>query len=88
MNLSVKQFFVRVLLGLLRGLILVKRHGGSFFFRLAAPVKGVGLFFVRAFGVPVVRLVLLVRRYVDRVLYPAKHKLIFLISNRKKIIID
>ncbi|MFA4845192.1 MAG: M23 family metallopeptidase [Patescibacteria group bacterium] len=82
MNLSVKQFFVRALLGILRGLILVKRHGGSFFFRLADPAKGVSLFFVRVFGVPVVRLILLARRYVDRVLYPAKHKLIFLISNR------
>lgn len=82
MNLSVKQFFVRILLSLLRGLILVKRHGGTFFFRLAHPVKSVGLFFVRALCVPVVRLVLLARRYVDRVLYPAKHKIIFLISNR------
>lgn len=82
MNLSVKQFMVRALLGLLRGLILVKRHGGILFSRLVAPVKGVGLFFVRIFGVPVVRLVLLLRRSVLRVLFPAKHKLIFLISNR------
>lgn len=82
MNLSIKQFFVRILLSVLRGLILVKRHGGTFFSRLAHPVKSVGLFFVLALGVPVVRLVLLARRYVDRVLYPAKHKLIFLISNR------
>lgn len=82
MNLSVKQFFVRFLLSILRGLIIIKRHGSSFFLRLAQPTKSVSLFFVRLFGVPVVRLVLLARRYMDRVLFPAKHRLIFFISNR------
>ncbi|MBI4437367.1 M23 family metallopeptidase [Candidatus Uhrbacteria bacterium] len=82
MNLSVKQFIVRVLLGLLRGLILVKRHGGGFLFRLSHPLRGVGLFFVRALGVPVVRALLVLRRSVSRLLFPAKHKLIFVISNR------
>ncbi|MBI5794663.1 M23 family metallopeptidase [Candidatus Uhrbacteria bacterium] len=82
MNFSVKQFFVRVLLSLLRGLILVKRHGGAFFSHLAAPVKGFGLFFVRVIGVPMVRVSLVLRRSFQRLLFPAKHQFVYLVSNR------
>ncbi len=82
MNLSVKQFFVRVLLSLLRGLILVKRHAGSVAGKVFRPIKTVGLFFVRLFGVPLVRVILLTRRSIDRALSPAKHQLVSVISNR------
>ena len=81
-NISIKQFFVSALLRFLRGLILVKRHGGAVMRAMVGPFKHVGLFFVRGFAVPVYRAVLLVRRYVQRVLLPAKHRLVYVISNR------
>jgi LysM repeat protein len=82
MNFAVKQFVVRTLLGFLRGMVLVKRHGTIFVQRLSRPFKGVSLFFVRAFGVPVVRLFLMVRRAIQRLLFPVKHQVVSLVSNR------
>ncbi len=46
------------------------------------PFKNVGLFFVRWVALPAYRHSLLVRRYVQRVLLPAKHRVVYIISNR------
>jgi murein DD-endopeptidase MepM/ murein hydrolase activator NlpD len=70
------------LLTLLRGLILLKRHGGPALQRIAAPAKSVGLFFVTFIGVPSYRLLFFFRRTFFRVALPAKHRIIYLISNK------
>ncbi len=49
---------------------------------LAAPFKATGLFFIRFVGVPSYRVIFFVRRYVQKVLLPAKHRIVFLVSNR------
>ncbi|TAL51229.1 M23 family metallopeptidase [Patescibacteria group bacterium] len=77
-----KQFIVRSLLGFLRGLIFLKRHGNGWFQKLAAPFKSVSLFFIRAVGIPGYRALFFVRRYIQKILLPAKHRLVYLISNR------
>lgn len=82
LNLSVKQFVVRTLLGFLRGMIFLKQHGAWWMEKLAAPFKSVGLFFIRFIGVPGYRLLFFVRRYVQKVLLPAKSRVVYLISNR------
>ncbi|HAU65764.1 MAG: Peptidase M23 [Candidatus Uhrbacteria bacterium GW2011_GWF2_39_13] len=82
MNLTFKQFIVRLLLGFLRGLIFIKRHNGSFLKRLTTPLKKTGLFFARWVGIPSYRLLFFIRRYVHKVLLPAKHRIVFIISNR------
>mgnify|MGYP002725578525 CR=1 FL=1 len=46
------------------------------------PLRGVGLFLTKIIGVPVYRLVLLSRRYMSKVMGPAKHRVAFFISNR------
>ncbi|NQV88994.1 MAG: M23 family metallopeptidase [Parcubacteria group bacterium] len=46
------------------------------------PLKGVGLFLTKIIGVPIYRLVLLSRRYMAKVMGPAKHRVAFFISNR------
>ena len=82
MNLTFKQFIVRSLLGFLRGLILVKRYSGPFLKKLVEPLKKTGLFFVRRIGIPSYRVLFFVRRYIHKVLLPAKHRIVFIISNR------
>jgi len=82
LHLSIKQFIVRSLLGLLRGLIVLKRFGGNWLSRLTAPLKGISLFFVRYIGVPFYRVFFFSKRYIQKVLLPAKHRFIFILSNR------
>ncbi|MBI2473806.1 M23 family metallopeptidase [Candidatus Uhrbacteria bacterium] len=82
MNLTFKQFIVRSLLGFLRGLIFIKRHSGPLLKKLATPIKKTGLFFARWVGIPSYRLLFFVRRYINKVLLPAKHRIVFVISNR------
>jgi murein DD-endopeptidase MepM/ murein hydrolase activator NlpD len=82
LNLSVKQFVVRRLLGFLRGLIFLKRVGGQWGTKLIVPLKSISMFFVRAIGVPMYRVSFFVRRYVQKVLLPAKHRVVYVISNR------
>lgn len=50
--------------------------------RIAAPLKSVGLFFVRHAVVPLYRMFLSVRRQIQNILKPAKHRVAFLISNK------
>lgn len=45
-------------------------------------MTSIGLFFVRRFYVPAYRLTFFIRRYVQKVLLPAKHRVVFIISNR------
>lgn len=82
MNINIKQFVVSVTLQFLRALVVVKRNGVPFLSSLARPLKSFGLFIARWVIVPVYRVELLARRYVQRVLLPAKHRIIFVISNR------
>jgi LysM repeat protein len=42
----------------------------------------VGLFFVKHFGVPTYRAFFIVRRYINKVLMPAKSRFVYIISNR------
>lgn len=77
-----KQFVVRTLLGFLRGMVFLKQHGGDWMKKLAAPCIALGLFFIRFVGVPGYRLAFFIRRYVQKVLLPAKSRIVYLISNR------
>lgn len=63
-------------------MIFLKQRGGNWGSKLAAPFKVTGLFFIRFVGVPAYRLTFFVRRYVQKVLLPAKSRVVYLISNR------
>jgi LysM repeat protein len=79
---GIKQFFVRILLTVLRGLILVKRHGGILVRPVVKPLASVGRFLLRSAGVPAYRLAFWVKRHLSRVLLPAKHRMLYLVSNK------
>lgn len=81
-KLLFKQFIVRMLLVVLRGLIFVKRHGGPFLKTVSFPFVMVWRFLVSLIGLPVYRLSLVMRRHVSRFLQPAKHRVVYLVSNR------
>ncbi len=49
---------------------------------MAKPFKGAGLFLTKIIGVPIYRLLLLSRRYMAKVMGPAKYRVAFFISNR------
>jgi len=66
-------------------MIFLKQHGGEWARKLAAPFKVTGLFFIRWIGVPVYRLFFFVRRYTQKILLPAKSRVVYLISNRYTI---
>jgi murein DD-endopeptidase MepM/ murein hydrolase activator NlpD len=82
MRLTLKQFFVRILLGFLRGLIFLKRHLGPVWRGLSRPLAQAGRFVLRTVGVPLFRVVLLVRRQVAQLVLPAKNRFLYLVSNR------
>ena len=63
-------------------MVFLKQHGAGWMKSLAAPFKATGLFFIRFVGVPSYRVIFFVRRYVQKVLLPAKHRIVFLVSNR------
>lgn len=63
-------------------MIFLKQHGAGWMGKLTAPFKATGLFFIRWIGVPSYRLIFFVRRYVQKVLLPAKSRVVYLISNR------
>ncbi|MCR4313856.1 MAG: M23 family metallopeptidase [Candidatus Uhrbacteria bacterium] len=63
-------------------MIFLKQHGAGWMQKLAAPFKATGLFFIRYVGVPGYRLTFFVRRYIQKVLLPAKSRFVYLISNR------
>lgn len=79
---GIKQLFVRVLLSALRGLILVKRHGMAFVRPFVRPVLTVGRFLIRVVGVPAYRLTFYVQRQVSRMILPAKHRVLYVVSNK------
>jgi len=72
-------------LALLRGLIVVKRYAGPFLRALSRPFTVVGLFFVRAIGVPLFRFSFFLRRHLLALLRPTKHRLLQVITNRYTI---
>jgi len=63
-------------------MVFLKQHGGGWMKSLAAPFKATGLFFIRFVGIPSYRVIFFIRRYVQKVLLPAKHRIVFLVSNR------
>jgi LysM repeat protein len=67
---------------MLGGLVVVKRHITPVFQRIAAPLTSVGLFFIRHIGVPLYRVFFLLRRFVQRLVRPAKHRFTYIISNK------
>ncbi|MBI4435760.1 M23 family metallopeptidase [Candidatus Uhrbacteria bacterium] len=66
----------------MRGMVFLKQHGAGWMQSLAVPFKVTGLFFIRFVGIPSYRVVFFVRRYIQKVLLPAKHRLVYLVSNR------
>lgn len=63
-------------------MVAVKRHAPRLFKPALAPLSAVGWFLLRVIGVPVYRLFFGVKRGIDRLLLPAKHRITFLVSNR------
>jgi len=84
-KLSLKQFSVRILLDFLRGLILLKRHGGPLLRKISAPILTAGHFLVQFFGVPLYRFAFWIKRQTSSVVLPAKHRILYLVSNRYAI---
>jgi murein DD-endopeptidase MepM/ murein hydrolase activator NlpD len=69
-------------LSALRGLILVKRHGGKTVRPFMRPARSAGRFLIRTLGVPAYRLFFYVQRQLSHVILPAKHRALYLVSNR------
>lgn len=63
-------------------MVFLKQRSGGWGNKLAAPFKATGLFFIRGIGVPLYRLSFFIRRYIQKVLLPAKSRVVYLISNR------
>lgn len=78
----IKQLFVRILLTALRGLILVKRHGMAFVRPIAKPLSGFGRFLVLWVGIPAYRIFFFLQRHFSLVALPAKHRVLYLVSNK------
>jgi LysM repeat protein len=66
----------------LRGLVLVKRHGGRALSALRTPLLAVWRVSVRVIGVPLFRVFFLAKRFVSKLLLPAKSRVLFVFSNR------
>lgn len=84
-KIAVKQFAIRILLAFFRGLILVKRHFGPLLRASLSPLLSVGRFLVAVIGVPLYRVLFAVRRSIARVAGPAKHRALYVVSNRYAI---
>ena len=69
----------------MRGLIVIKRVAKPFFSTILQPFKTVGFLFLKLVGVPAYRGIFFVRRLIDQVLLPAKHRFFYLLSNRYTI---
>lgn len=82
MKIFLKQYTVRFLLAILRGLILVKRHSGPILQKIFAPLSQVVRFLFRTIGVPIYRVVFKIKQHSSRVILPAKSRLLYLVSNR------
>jgi murein DD-endopeptidase MepM/ murein hydrolase activator NlpD len=63
-------------------LVFVKQKGGPMMARIAAPLRRVGLFFVHSILVPTYRIIFSIRRMVHKIVLPAKHQLVYLVSNK------
>ena len=63
-------------------MIFLKQHSADWGSKLAAPFKVTGLFFIRFLGIPAYRFTFFIRRYIQKVLLPAKSRVGYLISNR------
>ena len=81
-RLKLKQFFVHFLLSSLRGLILLKRHGGPILHAIVKPFFVTSLFLVRFVGIPGYRFLFWSRRLATHVLRPTKHRLLRVVTNR------
>lgn len=63
-------------------MVFLKQHAPQWGRVLAAPMRSIGLFFIRTLGVPGYRLVFFLRRWIQKVLLPAKSRVVYVISNR------
>ncbi len=69
----------------MRALVFLKQHASPVIAKVAGPLKGTGLFFTRVLVVPIYRLVLLARRQLRQVTGSAKHRFVFILSNRYSV---
>jgi len=74
-----------MLLAVLRGLIFVKRHLGPLSRAIIRPLAAPGRFLVRTVGIPLFRAFFYLKRQFSRLVLPAKHRLLYLVSNRYAI---
>ncbi len=81
-HVHIKHFFIRIALGFFQGLVLCKRVSIPVFRALFQPVKSVGFILVKVIGVPAYRALFFLRRFVNGILLPAKHRFFYLLSNR------
>ena len=81
-KLLIKQLMVRTLLHTLRGLVQIKRQSGPRIESITRPILVAWRFFVCTIGIRIYRLFLLGKRQVSRFLLPAKHRTVYLVSNR------
>jgi len=80
-----KHFGVKTLLGFLRSLIFVKRYSLPVLKFITKPLVVVGAFFVRWVGIPGFRFGFFIRRLLSRLFEPAKHRFLYLVTNRYSI---
>ncbi|MCX6714280.1 MAG: LysM peptidoglycan-binding domain-containing protein [Candidatus Uhrbacteria bacterium] len=66
----------------MQGLIVIKRVAKPVFLAIYQPFKTVGFILVKMIGVPAYRGIFFVRRFVNTILLPAKHRFFYLLSNR------
>jgi murein DD-endopeptidase MepM/ murein hydrolase activator NlpD len=74
-----------VLLTILRGLIFVKQNSRVFFTKTLSPFKVVGVFLVKSLGVPFYRSFFYFKRLLSQIFRPAKHRFLYLLSNKYSI---
>src|SRR3989338_7214888 len=82
MKILFKQWLIRGLLSMLRGLVFFKRYSGPIFRAIVRPWGWMWRVGVRLGGVPSFRFVFWLRRHIDRLFLPTKHRLLFFVSNR------
>jgi len=81
-RLWIQHVVIRCLLAGLRGLVRFKQVGGSVFFKFFRLLGAVAQRFIFLFGTPVYRLILTSKRSFDHLYLPAKHALLYAVSNR------
>lgn len=79
---TLKQFFARSGLSVIRLLVRIKPHALAFFRTLVSPFSKVGRIFVNAFFVPLYHVFYLVRKEIGKAWRPAKNRFMVFVTNR------